>query len=457
MSDLQTGNMNNVQLNLGEKKRYMAPPNTWRGVLTFIGPGAVLAALAVGGGELVMNPRAGAMFGFALAWLVLMGLFFKYFITSEIGRYPIVSGGNVLDSWARMHPALPITFDIAALVARGVSVAGNGLTLGTILFWAFPNTISHASWAILMTIVSGIILYIGLYNVLEKISLVMVGIMIIAVVICAVAVMTAQTWGEFFTGLVSIGKIPSGSLKDALPLLGWSGEGAIGTILYAAWLQERGHGIKVGNNVTKDTKLSEQEIKDGKSWLRVMKTDLSISFVIQGLACFAFMIAGAVILRPLGIVPEGSSLATEQARLFTEVLGPWAQQLFILGAAAAMFTTLMVAIDCETRIGQDLFKRLKKNVMQTEADRIKVYRGFLIFSVIITVIFSKVAAPLTLLKFGAVFDGVILLPIAGYLTYRANKKFIPEALQSKGAWAAITLLGIGVLSIFAVLALVYLY
>jgi len=448
--------MSNVNVDQEDRKKYMAPPNTWRGVLTFIGPGAVLAALAVGGGELVMNPRAGAMFGFALAWLVLMGLIFKYFITQEIGRYPIVSGGNVMDAWSRIHPAIPITFDFAALVARGVSIAGNGLTLGTILFWAFPNTISHSSWAIIMTILSGIILYIGLYNVLEKISMVMVGLMLIAVVICAVAVMTGQSWGEFLIGLVSIGKIPSGSLKDALPLLGWSGEGAIGTILYAAWLQERGHGIRAGSNVTKDTKLSDQEIKDGKSWLRVMRTDLSISFVIQGLACFAFMIAGAVILRPLGIVPKGSSLATEQARLFTEVLGPWAQQLFVLGAAAAMFTTLLVAIDCETRIGQDLIKRLRKNSIQSEADRVKVYRGFLFFSVIITVIFSTMAAPLTLLKFGSVFDGVILMPIAGYLTYKANKKFIPEALQAKGFWAYGTMLGIFVLGIFALLALVYL-
>jgi Mn2+/Fe2+ NRAMP family transporter len=131
-----------------------------------------------------------------------------------------------------------------------------------------------------MSLVAGIILYIGLYNVLEKVSLVMVGIMLIAVVVCAVAVMTGQSWGEFVMGLMSIGKIPSGALKDALPLLGWSGEGAIGTILYAAWVQERGHGIKLGKDVTKDTPYGRTDQRR-KAWHRVIKTDLSIIFLFR--------------------------------------------------------------------------------------------------------------------------------------------------------------------------------
>ncbi len=61
-----------------------------------------------------------------------------------------------------------------------------------------------------------------------------------------------------------------------------------------------------------------------------------------------------------------------------------------------------------------------------------------------------------MLTFGSVFDGVILMPIAGYLTYIANKRYIPQALQVQGARKWLTMLAIFVLGIFAVLALVYL-
>lgn len=452
MSDL--GLTTNLQQGIISEKKYPEPPRTWKGIFLAVGPGAVLAASAVGGGELVMDPRAGALYGFALTWLIILGLIAKYFVGREMGKQPIVTGGTALDAWARIHPALPITFDSLALVARGVSIAGNGLTLGTLIYWAFPNTISYPAWAVVMTIVSAIILYVGMYGILEKISLVMAGILFISVTVCAIAVMTGQTWAEFFTGLTNIGRIPSGSLKEALPLLGWSGCGAIEATFYSAWMKEKGHGIKLGN-VTKDTAISDQVISDGKAWLKVLNVDLGVSYIIQTICCIAFMICGAVILHPLGIVPSGAAIATEQARLFTTVLGEWARWLFLIGAVSAMFTTLLCCIDAEARLGQDLVKRLKPD-MDNEKGHARLYRIFVFLGTVITVFFSVVSAPLTLLKFGSVFDGVVLLPIAGFLTYQANKKFIPEPLQEKGILTILPLISLAILAVFMCLALVYL-
>ena len=422
------------------------PPRTLGGTLKYVGPGAVLAALAIGGGELVLNPRAGAMYGFGLAWLVVVGLFCKYWVTQEIGRYATVTGEDIFDAWSRLGKYYPIVFDGLAMIARGVSIAGNGLTLGTILFWAFPGWLTHVQWAMLMSIVSAGILYLGLYRAMEKVSLVLIGLTVVTVVTCAIAVLTGRGFSELITGILSIGHIPENSWKEALPLLGWSGEGALGTALYAAWIKEKGYGVRAGHR----QELSAIEIDRAKGWLKVMRTDAGISFGLQVLACLAFMTAGAVLLQPLGLVPQGNEIAKEQARLFTEVLGPWAQSLYMLGAAGAMFTTLLVAIDCEARVSQDFLQRTGL----VKIGKTNLYRMTLIFAVILTLAFSTTSAPLPLLQFGAVFDGTVMLPIAGIMTLYANYKLLPKGVKPSGLVLGITIISLAVLSVFMVIALV---
>jgi Mn2+/Fe2+ NRAMP family transporter len=94
--------------------------------------------------------------------------------------------------------------------------------------------------------------------------------------------------------------------------------------------------------------------------------------------------------------------------------------------------------------------------MDNEKGQARLYRIFVFLGTVITICFSVVSAPLTLLKFGSVFDGVVLLPIAGFLTYTVNKKFIPEPLQEKGILTILPIIAIGILSVFMCLALVYL-
>ena len=45
--------------------------------LKFIGPGVVLAALAIGSGELVLTPRSAAQYGFALLWVTILTIVYK--------------------------------------------------------------------------------------------------------------------------------------------------------------------------------------------------------------------------------------------------------------------------------------------------------------------------------------------------------------------------------------------
>ncbi len=70
-------------------------PSNFRAKLKFMGPGMVLAALAIGSGELVLTPRSGAQYGFALLWVVILTLIYKAAFSEALARLTIASGDDV--------------------------------------------------------------------------------------------------------------------------------------------------------------------------------------------------------------------------------------------------------------------------------------------------------------------------------------------------------------------------
>ena len=71
-----------------------------------MGPGVVLAALAIGSGELILTPRSAAQFGFALLWVPILTIIYKAAFSEGLARLTIASGGDAatLLLWKRYLP-----------------------------------------------------------------------------------------------------------------------------------------------------------------------------------------------------------------------------------------------------------------------------------------------------------------------------------------------------------------
>ncbi len=80
----------------------MAPPETIRGILRYLGPGLIIAGSVVGSGELIATTKTGAEAGFWLLWLILIGCVIKVFVQVELGRYTLVTGQTTMDGLARV-------------------------------------------------------------------------------------------------------------------------------------------------------------------------------------------------------------------------------------------------------------------------------------------------------------------------------------------------------------------
>jgi hypothetical protein len=74
------------------------PPNTFFGILSYLGPGLIIAASIVGSGELIATTLTGARGGLILLWLIILGCVVKVFAQIEIGRYTVSTGVPTLSA-----------------------------------------------------------------------------------------------------------------------------------------------------------------------------------------------------------------------------------------------------------------------------------------------------------------------------------------------------------------------
>ena len=110
-------------------------PFAW---LTIFGPGAVIASLTIGAGELIFSSRAGALFAYRLIWFFVLVLLLKWVLVFATARHMILTGAHPFQRWMDLPGPrgwFPMVFLLLALVAFPIWVGFHAGTLGTLLAW----------------------------------------------------------------------------------------------------------------------------------------------------------------------------------------------------------------------------------------------------------------------------------------------------------------------------------
>ncbi len=80
------------------KTEYRNPPKSFWGIVSYLGPGLIIAAAIVGAGELIATTKTGADAGFSLLWLIIIGCLIKVFVQIELGRFTLISGKKTIEA-----------------------------------------------------------------------------------------------------------------------------------------------------------------------------------------------------------------------------------------------------------------------------------------------------------------------------------------------------------------------
>jgi Mn2+/Fe2+ NRAMP family transporter len=412
-------------------------PPKGKQLLKVLGPGLVWSASAIGVSELVFATRAGALFGYLLLWAPIVSLIMKYAIFEMAGRYTIATGENVLIAFTRVELDFKlfklktgwiIVLFWIVFIASVSGMAGIALSVGSCIYGIFP-AISMEVATVCSIVIVGIVLYVGSYTTLENASRILVLIMVLFLIYALAK--TSPNPKEIAEGLIP--RAPFNTMRELVPLLGWSGAGAIGVVWYSLWVEgsTRGKG-----NRTIDSDEDKSRIK---KWIKINQIDLTINTIITALLTVMFLIAGVLILHPKGMVPQGEKLALQISQIAGENFGRIGEIIFLVGIFGTLFSTLLANIDglCRVASNSVWYQRRKK-----DDTKLHYYRLFVIVYVLSTALFSVLfPAPVILLQISAVIDTIFLPLIIGLGIYICHKHL--EAIYRPGKLLTIT----GVLSV----------
>lgn len=444
------------------------PPRGLWGILMVLGPSLVWCGEYIGSGEVIIATRTGAALGTAVLWAVLVGIALKYWIGLCGARYTVATGEGMIDCFARTPAGrywlIPIVF-VGQVFAGITSIGALAVAAATFLTALVPIPAvriplggeepfvltSIMIWGAVVTLFACGVVAIRRFSLLKTIMGLLVLVIVVGVLYVAVHALPGirdLLVGAFGFQVPAIpdwvqAKGVVNVWGEVLPLLGWAAGGFASQVWYTYWVMGAQYGMAADRkwgmpaDEARLASLSAEDAEEVKPWLRVVATDATVALAIGVIVTGAFLVAGAGILRPAEALPEKSKLPEVLSGIFSERWGETGGWLFILAGSAAMISTQLGQLAGWPRLLADCFR-----VMCRPFGRWQPRRQFLTFLALFVVTNFTILAvsyvvwgetrPVFLVKMGAIFDGLLLVPLqalaVGWGLFVAQKRLLsPEA------------------------------
>jgi Mn2+/Fe2+ NRAMP family transporter len=431
------------EVELGQAPRGLA-------ILGLIGPGVVWAGLAIGGGELVLIPRVGSVYGMMFLWMPLLAIALKYFMVNEIGRWSVATGTSIMDGLALIPgPSkwLNWVLLVVCLYLGAVHIGGLVAMVG-IIFHNLVQVFTPFAWSIVIMVSFVVLSWTHRYSILEKVLMVMVGILTISVIMIGIAFFPPlrELVEGFMFRIPSVTpewavqkyKISSIPMVEILPAMAFAGCGAVNSLWYSDWALSKGIGLGKYFDGLEKTDITYDELKSLdssavekiKGWLRVMFHDcLWGANVLTIVATFFYLLIAIVILNPMQEAPGGLKFITTLSQTFTKTLGPWAKWLYLLGAFGVIYSTMATIYDGYARSINKLILICLPNWQGYKGiSQLWRYRMWFLYGTCANffLVYVFCAVPVTFLQAAAWVEGTFLLPVVAFAVAYLTAKKLPS-------------------------------
>ncbi|GAA2607600.1 Nramp family divalent metal transporter [Streptomyces axinellae] len=430
-------------------------PVTFTARLRHLGPGFVLSAAVVGSGELITTTALGAKAGFALLWLVVLSTAVKVWVQMELARWTILNGRPALEGYREVGPRvgrlgwinwLWIGMDFAKMFQRGGIIGGTAAAC-SVLWPVIGEPLSTGSltlWALVVTLATICLLQSGKYGLVERACV--FSVIVFTVITVSLAVGLPAT--EFGYGAGDIGggfsfEIPAGTVGIALAVFGITGVGADEMTTYTYWCMEKGYARWTGPDDG-----SEERARRAEGWIKVMRLDTLTGLAVCVLCTLSFYTIGAAVLNPQHLVPEGNQMITTLSRIYTDTMGPWAEYLFLIGAFAVLFSTLIGSTASVPRLWTNTLGLLGVIDWTDVRARTRTIRLLTwILPLVWACFFLWIQSPVLMVQVGGIGGGVFLLAVV-VAVWRLRYTGVPKRFRAN-PWltAALVLSSVAILCV----------
>jgi Mn2+/Fe2+ NRAMP family transporter len=388
-------------------------PPKWK----IIGPGLVVAATGVGAADMVATLVAGSQYGYALLWAVILGVILKIVLVEGAGRYTLATGNTIFEGWTSLGKWTTWYFG-PYIIIWGFVYGATAMSSAAMPLAALFPAVDLKIWAILMGLAGFAMVWFGKYSFFEKVTAVLVGIMFVTVV--GLAIIAAPNFPEMIKGLVPM--IPSGGVVYTLALAGGVG-GTITLAAYGYWLREKGWYTP--------------------KWMRVMRIDNSMAYVMTGIFVIAMLIVGAEVVQAAGVsLSAGDRGLLDLGDVLNERYGTFVGTGFLVGFWAASFSSIIGVWNGVSLMFADFWGHMRKKPAghpdtMTGGKYFKFYVLWLTFPPMVLFLLDKpIALILAYGVLGSLFMPFLAITLLGLL----NGKRIPKGWANR--WHTNTALAI---------------
>lgn len=373
-----------------------------------IGPGLLVAATGVGAADLVATLVAGSKYGYALLWTVLLGCLLKIVLVEGAGRYSLATGKTIFEGWQSLGRWATVYFGIYIVlwgfVYGAAAMSGTGIPLHALM----PG-LSVETWGILSALLGLALVWFGRYEVFEKFMAVLVGLMFVAMV--GAAIMTLPNLGDILRGLVP--SIPEGSVINVLSLAGGVG-GTITLAAYGYWLREKGW-------IT-------------PRFMNVMRLDNNVAYIVTGLFVLSTLIVGAELLYSAKIAVEsGEKGLLDLSDILGQRYGGWAKYVFLVGFAAAAYSSLLGVWNGVSLMFADFVGRTRGLASGHPDTRVggKYYKWYILWLTFPPMLLMFLGKPVGLILAYGVLGSLFMPFLAITLLFILNSDRVPAEWRNK--------------------------
>lgn len=400
--------MNNEQVSA-------SPSITLKKWLQSLGPGLITAALVFGPSKMTITSKLGAEYGFSLLWVIVVAIFFMVIFTSMAARIGMATNQSLLSSIREKYGR-------SAAVAVGIGVflvctsfqAGNSVGVG-IALGELTGT-PPKQWIIGSTLLGiGLLFFKTFYKVLEKLMILLIGLMLVAFI--TTFVMVKPVMSDILSGMSP--SLPDGSISLVIAFTA-SCVSIVGAFYQSYLVQERRR-ITANSSQTKN--------------------DSFTGILILGIMSAIVLICAATVLLPKGIKVNS---ATDMSKALEPLFGKYASALFLIGLFGAAFSSLIG----NASVGGTLLGDALGYGGQLGSKRVKYLIALvMVIGAVIAIIFGKL--PLELIVFAQSIT-IFIVPFIGITMYMiANDEKLMGEMKNKLATQIFAGLGLLIITALA--------
>ncbi|MCU0958965.1 MAG: Nramp family divalent metal transporter [Pirellulaceae bacterium] len=451
------------------------PRGLWEWLQVF-GPGAIVASLTIGTGELVFSSRGGAIFGYRCLFLFAVILLLKWALVFAAARQMVLTGVHPYERMLELPGPRGWLVWVTLLIAATclpIWVSFHCGVLGNLTAWvtgtqAVWNGGVDYLWGAGMLAVVLVLTWRSGYSRLERIQLVIVAAMILAATVTLV--LYRPDWWALLRGAVVPqplsypawlpGRYPHVAAEpvwvEATRYVGVIGGGAFDYLAYVSFVRARGWG-QAGRDPAAAEPLAAvaaAPAHPARRWTRAPLVDSALSFLVVFVFSAVFVASGSVVLGPRHVLPDETNLLGLQAAFVTGI-HPWLLPLYLVGALLAMLGTLYGTLEVACSLVAELARCVDRDWARRHAQRVR--RGTLIWCAVGAGgilwwlgAYQSLGAPgrprllLAILTPANVLTGVLGCGLVCLLNLWTDRRCLPRALQQPSWLALLNLVAAGV-------------